>query len=49
VNVAPAPEGAFDLLVVAQIAALRDGDLRLESPEGISLRIQSHPGLESEA
>ncbi|MGZ5649163.1 MAG: CAF17-like 4Fe-4S cluster assembly/insertion protein YgfZ [Usitatibacter sp.] len=49
VNVAPAPEGAFDLLVVAQIEALRNGDLRLDSPEGVPLRIQSHPGIESEA
>ena len=49
VNVAPAPGGAFDLLVVAQIESLRDGDLRLDSVQGTALEIKSHPGVETPA
>jgi folate-binding protein YgfZ len=40
VNVAPAPGGAFDLLVVAQIESLRDGDLHLDSVQGPPLDIK---------
>ena len=47
VNAAPAPGGGTDLLVVAQIESLRNGDLRLDSPEGPPLEIRSHPATEA--
>jgi tRNA-modifying protein YgfZ len=49
VNVAPSPEGAFDLLVVAQIESLRNGDLRLDSTEGTPLEIKRHPAVDNAA
>ncbi|MBC8022702.1 MAG: folate-binding protein YgfZ [Burkholderiales bacterium] len=45
VNAAPAPEGGFDALVVAQIESLGRGDLRWKSPDGPRLEIRSHPPL----
>ena len=47
VNAAPAPGGGTDLLVVAQIESLRNGDLHLDSPEGPPLEIRSHPATEA--
>ena len=47
VNVAPAPGGGADLLVVAQVDSLRSGDLRLDSPDGSPLEIRSHPASEA--
>ena len=47
VNVAPAPGGGADLLVVAQVDSLRSGDLRLGSPDGSPLEIRSHPATEA--
>ena len=47
VNVAPAPEGGVDLLVVAQVDSLRKGDLRLDSSDGQALEIRSHPAAEA--
>jgi folate-binding protein YgfZ len=46
-NVAPAPEGGYDVLVVAQIEGLREGDLRLGAPDGAPLAIRSHPPLDT--
>ena len=43
VNSAPSPEGGADLLVVAQLESLRDGDLRLGSPDGAPLAIRRQP------
>ena len=43
VNVAPAPEGGFDVLVVAQIQSLREDKLRLGSPDGAPIEIRRHP------
>jgi folate-binding protein YgfZ len=48
-NVAPAPGGGYDLLVVAQIEGLREGNLRLGSPDGAPLAIRSHPPLDAAA
>jgi folate-binding protein YgfZ len=45
VNAAPAPEGGFDALVVAQIESLERGDLRWKSPDGPALEIRQHPPL----
>jgi folate-binding Fe-S cluster repair protein YgfZ len=45
VNAAPAPEGGFDALVVAQIESLERGDLRWKSPDGPKLEVRSHPPL----
>ena len=45
VNVAPAPGGGFDALVVAQVESLARDDLRWNSPEGARLEIRSHPPL----
>ena len=45
VDAAPAPEGGFDALVVAQIESLARGDLRWKSPDGPPLEIRSHPPL----
>jgi hypothetical protein len=49
VNAAPSPWGGFDLLAVAQIDALRSGDLRVGSPDGPALEIKSHPATENAA
>ena len=49
VNVAPAPEGGVDFLVVAQIEGLRNRDLRLDSPQGRPIEIRSHPPIEAVA
>jgi folate-binding protein YgfZ len=46
-NVAPAPEGGYDFLVVAQIEGLRAGNLRLGSPDGAPIAIRSHPPLDA--
>ena len=46
-NVAPAPEGGYDFLVVAQIEGLREGNLRLGSPDGAPIAIRSHPPLDA--
>ena len=43
VNAAPAPEGGYDFLVVAQIESLREGGLRLGSTDGAPVVIHSHP------
>ena len=45
VNAAPAPEGGFDALVVAQVESLEKGDLRWKSLDGPRLEIRSHPSL----
>ena len=45
VNAAPAPEGGFDALVVAQIEGIERGDLRWKSPDGPRLEVRSHPPL----
>jgi folate-binding Fe-S cluster repair protein YgfZ len=42
VNVAPAPGGGFDALVVAQLESLAQGDLRWKSPGGAPLEIRAH-------
>jgi len=43
VNVAAAPEGGYDVLVVAQIQSLREDKLRLGSPDGAPVEIRRHP------
>jgi len=45
VNAAPAPEGGFDVLVVAQIESIERGDLRWKTPDGPPLDIREHPPL----
>jgi len=45
VNAAPAPEGGFDTLVVAQIESIERGDLRWKTPDGPRLEVRSHPPL----
>ena len=45
VNVASAPGGGFDILVVAQIESLERGDLRWKSPDGPPIRILKRPPL----
>ena len=47
VNAAPAPEGGSDFLVVAQIESLRNGDLRLGSPDGAPIQVRSHPATDA--
>jgi tRNA-modifying protein YgfZ len=47
VNAAPAREGGFDFLVVAQIEALRAGDLHFDSLHGPAIAIVSHPAAEA--
>ena len=47
VDAAPAPEGGFDLLAVAQLESLEDGRLALGSPEGPALRIVSRPAAQA--
>ncbi|HET9651248.1 MAG TPA: folate-binding protein, partial [Usitatibacter sp.] len=42
---ARAPEGGFDLLVVAQIESLQGGDLRLGSPNGPAIEVRDYPAL----
>ena len=49
VNAAPAPEGGYDFLVVAQIESLREGILRLGSPEGAPISIRSQPAVAASA
>jgi folate-binding protein YgfZ len=44
VNAAPAPDGGFDALVVAQLESLANRDLHLQSPDGPRLDIRSAPG-----
>jgi hypothetical protein len=48
-NVAPAREGGYDLLVVAQIEGLRGRNLRLGAPDGAPIAIRSHPPLDAAA
>jgi len=43
VNVAAAPGGGFDLLVVAQIESLDQGDLRWNAPDGPPLEVRERP------
>lgn len=45
VQAARAPEGGFDLLVVAQIESLQSGGLRLGSPEGPAIELRYVPVL----
>jgi len=47
VNAAPAPGGGYDFLVVAQIESLRQGNLRLGTPDGAPIAIRSHPAPEA--
>lgn len=47
VNAAAAPGGGYDFLVVAQIESLREGNLRLGSPDGAPITVRSHPALEA--
>ncbi len=47
VNAAAAPEGGYDFLVVAQLESLREGALRLGSPEGASVTIRSQPAAQA--
>ena len=47
VNAAAAPEGGYDFLVVAQLESLREGSLRLGSPEGAPITIRSQPAADS--
>src|SRR4051812_32150944 len=47
VNAAPASEGGYDLLVVAQLESLQDGRLHLGSVQGPALRIVSHPAAQA--
>ena len=47
VNAAPAPDGGFDLLAVAQLESLRTADLHLDSPTGIPLEIRAYPAPEA--
>jgi len=42
-NVAAAPGGGFDALVVAQIESLAGGDLRWNSPDGAPLEVRERP------
>jgi folate-binding Fe-S cluster repair protein YgfZ len=42
-NSAPAPDGGFDALVVAQVESLERGDLRWKSPQGPAIEILSRP------
>jgi folate-binding Fe-S cluster repair protein YgfZ len=49
VNAAPDPAGGYDFLVVAQIESLREGSLRLGSPDGLPIAIRSHPAAEAAA
>jgi folate-binding protein YgfZ len=46
VNAAPAPEGGYDFLVVAQIESLREGALTLGTPGGAPIAIRSQPAAE---
>jgi len=42
-NVAAAPGGGFDALVVAQIESLEGGELRWKSPQGAPLEVRARP------
>jgi hypothetical protein len=44
VNAAPAPEGGFDALVVAQLESIAKRDLHWKAPDGPPLEIRSAPG-----
>jgi folate-binding protein YgfZ len=46
VNAAPAPEGGYDFLVVAQVESLGGGGLHLGAPDGAPIAIRSHPASE---
>ncbi len=46
VNAAPAPDGGWDLLAVAQLESLRTADLHLDSPTGPALEIRAFPAPE---
>ncbi len=46
-NVAAAPDGGFDLLVVAQLESLGAGDLRWKAPDGPPLAIRARLAAES--
>jgi len=46
-NAAPAPEGGFDALVVAQIESLDRDDLHLKSPQGPALTVLSRPKVDA--
>lgn len=48
VEAAPAPEGGWDLLAVAQIGSLRSRDLRFGATDGPPLDIRSHPAADAE-
>ena len=43
VNVAPAPGGGFDALVVAQLESLGGGELHWRSPDGPRLEVRARP------
>jgi folate-binding protein YgfZ len=45
VNAAPAPEGGYDVLVVAQMESLERRDLRWKSPDGPAAEVREHPPL----
>jgi len=47
VNVAAAPQGGYDALVVAQVEGLAKRDLHWKSPGGPPLEIIAHPPLEA--
>jgi tRNA-modifying protein YgfZ len=47
VNAAPAPDGGWDLLAVAQLESLRAADLHLDSPAGTPLEIRAYPATEA--
>ena len=42
-NAAPAPQGGFDALVVAQVESLKRGDLRWRAPDGPALEMRELP------
>ena len=42
-NVAPSPDGGFDMLVVAQIAAIKDDNLKYAAPDGLAVTIKPLP------
>jgi folate-binding protein YgfZ len=49
VSSAPAPEGGFDSLVVAQIESIDRDDLRWNSPQGPRLAVRAKPPTENRA
>ena len=42
-NVAPSPDGGFEMLVVAQIAAINDNNLKYAAPDGLAVTIKPLP------